>query len=60
MCVLGLAEDLEARVHKGKPPEKRHERRRVPRKAGDGACRDSGGETESIERNGSNGKPEAL
>ena len=42
-CVLGLTEDLEARVLKGKPRATHRERRRVPRKTGHGACRDSGG-----------------
>ena len=60
MCVLGLTEDLEARVLKGKPKATHHERRRVPRKTGDGACRDSGGGTEGVERIGSDGKPEAC
>ena len=60
MCVLGLTEDLEARVLKGKPKATHHERRRVPRKTGDGACRDSGGGTEGVERDGSDGKPKAL
>ena len=50
MCVLGLTEDLEARVLKGKPREKHRERRRVPRKMGDGACRDSGDGTAVVEQ----------
>ena len=32
-------------------------RRRVPRKAGDGACEDSGGGTVGVERIGYDGKP---
>ena len=36
------------------------ERRPVPRKTGDGACRDSGRETVGIERIGSDGNPEAF
>ena len=43
MCVLGLTEDLEARVLKRKLRASHRERRRVPLKTGDGACRYSGG-----------------
>ena len=53
MCVLGLTEELDARVLKGKPRATHRERRGVPRKTGGGASRDSGGETEGVERNGS-------
>ena len=60
MCVWGLAEDLEARVLKRKLRAAHRERRRVPRKTGDEACRDSGGGTEGVERIGSDGKPEAC
>ena len=61
ICVcLGLAEDLEARVLKRKLRAAHRERRRVPCKTGDGACRDSGGGTEGVERIGSDGKPEAC
>ena len=56
MCVLGLTEDLEARVLKGKPRATHRERQRVPRKTGDGACKYSGGGKEGVERNGSDGK----
>lgn len=58
--VLGLSEDLEARVLKGKPRSTYRERRHVSRKTGDGSCRDGGGGTESVERNGSDGKPGPL
>ena len=57
MCVWGLTEDLEARMLKGKPRATHPERRRVPRKTGDGVFRNSGGGTEGVERNGSDGKP---
>ena len=57
MCVLGLTEDFEARVLEGMPGATHRERRRVQRKTGDGACIDSGGGTEGVERNGSDGKP---
>ena len=60
MCVLGLAEDLEARVLKRKFRAAHRERRRVPIKTGDGACRDNGGGTVGVERIGSDGKPEAF
>ena len=53
MCVWGLTEDLEARMLKGKPRATHPERRRVPRKTGDGVFRNSGGGTEGVERNGS-------
>ena len=53
MCALGLTEDMEAPVLKGKPRATHRERLCVPRKTDDGACRDSGSETEGIERNGS-------
>ena len=43
-----------------KAPGTHHERRCTPRKAGDGVCRYSVGGTEGVERNGSDGKPEAL
>ena len=60
MCVFELAEDLEAPVLKRKLRPTHRERRRVPRKTGDGACRDSGGGTMGVERIGSDGKPESL
>ena len=60
-CVfLGLTEDLEVRALNGKPLETLRERRRVPRKTGDGACRNGGAGTEGVERNGSDGNPEEL
>ena len=56
MSVLGLAKDLEARAFKRKL-----ERRRVPRKMGDGDyCRDCGSGTVGVERIGSDGKHEAF
>ena len=57
---LGLAEVLEARVLKRKFRAAHHERRRVPLKTCDGACRYSGGETVGEERIVSDGKPEAF
>ena len=60
MCVLGLAEDLEARVLKRKLRAAHRERRRVPLKTGVGSCRYSGGRTVGVERIGSDGKPEAF
>ena len=57
MCVLGLTEDLEARALKGKLRATHRERRRVPPKTGDGACRDSGGGTEGVERTVSTENP---
>ena len=60
MCVLGLAEDLEARVLKRKLRAAHRERRRVPLKTGDGAYRYSGGGTVGMERIGSDGKLEAF
>ena len=60
MCVSGLAEDLEARVLKRKLWATHRERRHVPPKTGDGACRYSGGGTVGVERLGSDGKPEAF
>ena len=57
MCVLGLAEDLEARVLKRKFREAHRDRRRVPRKTGDGSCGDSGGGMVGVERIGSDGNP---
>ena len=60
MYVLGLAEDLEARVLKRKLRAAHRERRRVPLKTADGACRYSGGGTVGVKRIGSDGKPEAF
>ena len=60
MCVLGLAEDLEARVLKRKLRAGDREQRRVRLKTGDGACRYSGGRTVGVERIGSDGEPEAF
>ena len=60
MCVLGLAEDLEARVLKRKLLAAHRERSRVLLKTGDGACRYSGGGTVDVERIGSDGKPDAF
>ena len=64
MRVLGLAEDLEARVLKSMLKRKlratHRVRRRVPRKTGDGTCKDSGGGTVGVERIGSDGNPEAF
>ena len=60
MCVMGLAEDLEARVLKRKHRAAHRERRHVPLKTGDGACRYSGSGTVGVERIGSDGKPEAF
>ena len=57
---LGLTKGSEARVLKRKPRATHGERRRVPRKTGDGASRDSGGGTVGVERIGSEGKPESL
>ena len=48
------------RVLKRKLPATHRERRRVPRKTGDGACRDGGSGTVGVERIGSDGKPEAF
>ena len=52
MCVLGSAEDLEARVLKRKLRAAHRERRRVLLMTGDGACRYNGGETVGVERIG--------
>ena len=64
MCVVALAEDMEARALKSSAQPKvratHRERRRVPRKTGDGDCRDSGSGTVGVERIGSDGKPEAF
>ena len=60
ICILGLAEDLEARVLKRKLRVAHRERRRVPLKTGDGACGYSGGGTVDAERIGSDGKTEAF
>ena len=49
-----------SRVLKRKLRATHRERRRVPRKTGDGACRDSGGGTVRVERIGSDGKSEAF
>ena len=53
MCVVALAEDLGAQALKSSVQinlqATHRERRRVPRKTGDGACRDSGGGTEGGE-----------
>ena len=61
MCVVALAEDLGARALKSSVQinlqATHRERRRVPRKTGDGACRDSGSGTVGVERIGSDGKP---
>ena len=59
MRVLGLAEDLEARVLKSMLKRKlratHRVRRRVPRKTGDGPCEASGGGTVGVKRIGSEG-----
>ena len=52
MWVLGLTEDLETRVLERKPREAPREQRHVPRKTGDGACRDCGSVTVVAERIG--------
>ena len=57
MFVMGLAEDLEARVLKRKHRAAHRERRHVPLKTGDGACRYSAGGTVGVKRIGSDGKP---
>ena len=48
------------RVFKLEVRASHRERLRVPRKTGDGACRDSGGGTVSVERIDSEGKPDAF
>ena len=48
------------RVLKRKLRATHRERSRVPRKTGDGACRNSGSGTVGVERIGSGGKPEAC
>ena len=64
MCVLGLVDDLEARVVKSSPqtiaPGNTPRRRCVPRKTGDGACEDIGGGAVGAERIGSDRKPKAF
>ena len=60
MCVLGMAEDLEARVLKRKLRAAHRERRRVPLKTGNGARSYNGSGTVGVERTGSDGKPEAF
>ena len=64
MCVPVLAEDLEARAPKSSAQTKiratHRERRRVPRKTGGGACRDSGSGMVGVEQIGSDGKPEVF
>ena len=61
MHVCCVVEDLEGRGLKRENIRAiHHERRRVPRKTGDGACRDNGGGMEVVERKRSDGKPEAL
>ena len=49
---MGLIEYLEVRVLIRKPRATHRERRRVPRKTGDGACTDCGSGTVGVERIG--------
>ena len=64
MCVVALAEDLGAQALKSSVQMNlqatHRERRRVPRKTGDGACRDMGSGALGVERIGSDGKLEAF
>ena len=57
MCAIGLTKDLEVRVLKRMFRATRRERRRIPRKSGDGACRDIVSGAEGVEGNGSDKKP---
>ena len=64
MCVVALAEDLEARALRSSAQTKAlgntpGENAR-PTQEGDGACRDSGSATVGVERIGSDGKPGAF
>ena len=55
MCVVALTEVLKRKLR-----ATHRERRRVPRKTGDGACRDSASGTVGVDRIGSDGKPGAF
>ena len=64
MCVVGLAEDLEARALKSsvhtKAPGNTLRAKARPTQDGDGPCRDSGSGTVGVERIRSEANPEAF
>ena len=62
MWVVALAEDLEARALKSSAQTKApgNTPMRVPRKTGDGACKNTGSAKVGVERIGSNGKTGAF